>query len=110
MYLTLDEQERNAYLAGTPLPEALLDLADAGETFMEIQSVGDIQAGFPQEDFLDDVVLDLDCIIEQMHGNNKALPALKELSEKLRIVRDTTTLSATYGIVELKKLAKQLGV
>lgn len=109
--MSVDEIEREYYLKGTPLPEYLVEMAEIGENQIEHPTqIGDIQAGFPEEDFLDTAILDLDCIIEQMHGNNKALPALKDLSILLGTVRNTVNQSAEYGRDELRKLEESLGV
>jgi len=110
MYLTLDEQEKHAYLSGNPLPEALLDLAEAGETFMEIRGVGDVKAGFPDEGFLDDILDELDSLIRTTHKNNKLIPDLIRIREALSEKQNEVSHSAEYGRAELEKLEIALGI
>lgn len=110
MFFTVDEQERIAYFSGTPIPDDLLDLAQAGESFMEIQDVGDISAGFPEEGFLDGLLTEIDTLIQETHKNNKVIPSLIRIRESLAEKADEVIRNGEYGQEELNKLEIRLGL
>lgn len=110
MYLTIDEQEKAAYLAGTPFPKVLIHLAEMGETLADIGSVGDIRAGFPEEDCLSGPIESLRYLLKYTHKNNKLLVDLKPILEAPEEKQSELTRAAGYGMEELKKLEKTLGI
>lgn len=108
MYLTLDEQEKYAYLSGYPIPEKLLDLAEIGENCPT--NIGDIAAGFPEEDCLSGPIDALKLIVKYTHKNNKLLPDLQSILEALEEKQSELSRAAEYGMEEVKKLEKSLGI
>lgn len=104
MNLTVDEYERVAYASGNPLPQPLVDLAAMGETLAELDTLGDIQAGYPEDDFLDAPINDLEYLIESTHKNNKLLPSLRVILEALREKQDECRKNVEYGREEISKL------
>lgn len=108
MYLTIEEQEKYAYLAGTPIPEDLIEAAIAGEDMP--RSTGDIQAGFPSEDCLSGPIESLKHILKYTHKNNKLLADLKPILEALEEKQSELAQAAEYGFEELKKLEEQLHI
>lgn len=108
MYLTVNEYERDYYLSGNPLPEYLVEMAQKGEDMPD--SLGDIHAGFPDEDFLDEPIKDLAALIRNTHKNNKLLPALEVILATLREKQDESRRNVEYGMEEIKKIEALLRI
>lgn len=105
---TLEEREREAYISGNPMDNEVIKLIEAGERIPS--SVGDIAAGFPDEDFLDSPMARLEYLIKNTHKNNKLLPELQKILDELDAIATTTNQNAEHGMHELKNLKIQLGI
>lgn len=107
MQLTFDEMERKAYMAGRDTSGYMWQLAEYGfkmeETAQNITSC-EPEAGFPEEDCLEDIIKFLSEQIEDMHGNNKLKAPMKELLEMIVDKQTELANNAAYGLEELNKI------
>ena len=110
MQYTLTELERNAYMAGNPISDDIFEPAIFGDMIRdESDPLGDIVAGFPEEDCLSSEIAELSEVIAGMCRSD-AKTRLTQLLEDLREKQTALARSAEYGMSELRKTAELLGV
>jgi hypothetical protein len=111
--LTWDEQERIAYITNDPKAAILGELVDrmaveVPELFSVVEGhVDEAHAAYPDEDFADAVIADLQGLAERLGGDNRA--DLLRITDSLSEIVREQFLSTNHGREELSKIRMILG-
>lgn len=89
-------------LSGTLSNETIESLLDIADDRSEVPTIGDVCAGFPDEDFLAGIIERLHAFSKRLRGENRA--DLLGIIESLDDVAQCTFNSADYGRSELRAL------